>query len=64
MATRLSSIIRDHAFEGLDGEQITISSGTSTYTGKSVRSCDQLVQLADKAMYQAKLLGKDRISQD
>ncbi len=64
IATRLGSIIREHQFECLDGEQVTISSGTSTLTGKSVLSCDQLVQLADKAMYKAKLLGKDRVLQD
>ncbi len=63
VATRLGSIIREHQFECLDGEQVTISTGTSSFTGNSVQSCDQLVQLADKAMYKAKLLGKDRISQ-
>ncbi len=63
LATRLGSIIRDHRFECLDGEQVTISLGTSTLTGNSAQSCDQLVQLADKAMYKAKLSGKDRISQ-
>ncbi len=64
MATRLSSMIREHKFEGLDGEQITISTGTSTFIGKSVQSYGQLVQLADEAMYKAKLQGKDRIMQD
>jgi len=64
MANRLGSMIREHQFEGLDGEQVTISSGTSTFTENNVQSCDQLVQLADKAMYNAKLLGKDRTSQE
>lgn len=64
VANRLGSIIREHPFEGLDGEQVTISSGTSTFTENNVQSCDQLVQLADKAMYNAKLLGKDRTSQE
>jgi two-component system cell cycle response regulator len=63
MANRLGSMIREHQFECLDGEQVTISSGTSTFTENNVQSCDQLVQLADKAMYNAKLLGKDRVSQ-
>ncbi len=63
MANRLGSIIREHKFECLDGEQVTISSGTSTFTENSVQSCDQLVQLADKAMYKAKSLGKNRVSQ-
>jgi len=64
VANRLGSIIREHQFEGLDGEQVTISSGTSTFIENNVQSCDQLVQLADKAMYNAKLLGKDRTSQE
>ena len=64
VANRLGSIIREYQFEGLDGEQITISSGISTFTENNVQSCDQLVQLADKAMYSAKLLGKDRTSQE
>ena len=63
MATRLGSIIREHKFECLDGEQVTISSGTSTFTDNSVQSCDQLVQRADKAMYKAKSQGKNRVSQ-
>jgi len=64
MANRLGSMIREHQFECLDGEQVTISSGTSTFTENNVKSCEQLVQLADKAMYNAKLLGKDRTSQE
>jgi len=64
VANRLGSIIREYQFEGLDGEQITISSGISTFTENNVQSCDQLVQLADKAMYSAKLLGKDRTSKE
>jgi len=63
MANRLGSLIREHKFEGLDGERVTISAGTSTFTGSSIQSCDQLVQLADEAMYKAKSLGKDRVSQ-
>lgn len=63
VATRLSSMIREHRFECLNGEQITISSGTSTFIGKGAQSYGQLVRLADKAMYKAKLQGKDRVSQ-
>ncbi len=63
MATRLGALIREHQFEVLSGEQITISAGTSTFTDKSVESPDRLVILADKAMYGAKLQGKDRVSQ-
>ena len=63
MANRLGSMIREHQFEGLAGEQVTISSGTSTFTENNVQSCDQLVQRADEAMYKAKSLGKNRVSQ-
>jgi two-component system cell cycle response regulator len=63
MATRLSTLVREHQYEYLDGRQVTISAGTATFTGNDIESCDQLVQLADKAMYKAKSLGKDCISQ-
>ena len=64
MATRLGQIIREHKFASLEGVQVTISTGVSTFTDNNVQSCDQLVQLADKAMYKAKSSGKDRIAQD
>ncbi|MGK2907660.1 MAG: diguanylate cyclase [Desulfuromonadales bacterium] len=60
---RLATIIREHQFEGLHGDHITISSGTSTVVGKNVHTYEQLVQLADEAMYKAKNQGKDCISQ-
>lgn len=63
VATRLSSMIREQTFENLDGERITISIGTSTYIGRNVQSYDQLIRLADEAMYKAKSQGKDHISQ-
>ena len=63
MANRLGSMIREHQFECLDGEQVTISSGTSTFIENNVQSCDQLLQRADEAMYKAKSLGKNRVSQ-
>jgi diguanylate cyclase (GGDEF)-like protein len=64
MATRLSQVIRTHKFASLDGHQVTISAGTSTFSDSNVQSCGQLVQRADEAMYKAKSSGKDRISQD
>jgi two-component system cell cycle response regulator len=63
MATRLELMVREYKFEGLDGEQITISSGTSTFVDKNVQSYGQLVQFADEAMYKAKVQGKGHISQ-
>ena len=55
--------IRDHEFKYLDGEQITISLGVSSFKGKSIQSPDQLVKLADEAMYKAKSLGKNCVMQ-
>ena len=63
VGTRLCSIIREHPFEALDGGHVTISSGVSTYTGENLQSFDQLVRLADEAMYTAKKQGKDRVLQ-
>jgi len=63
MANRLATLIREHKFACLDGEQITVSVGTSTLKENNVSSPAQLVILADKAMYKAKSMGKDRIVQ-
>lgn len=63
VANRLSAIIREHQFENMNGEQITISAGTATLVGKNIDSYEQLVRLADDAMYKAKKHGKDCITQ-
>jgi len=63
LANRLCATIRQHVFEGLKGSQVTVSVGVSTYSDKNVKSFDQLVKLADKAMYTAKSQGKNSIVQ-
>jgi len=63
VVNRLSTIIREYQFENLHGDHITISSGTSTVVGKNLDSYEQLVRLADEAMYKAKKLGKNCVSQ-
>ncbi|MBE0576937.1 MAG: diguanylate cyclase [Desulfuromonadales bacterium] len=63
VTNRLSAIIREHKFEKMNGEQITISAGTATLLGKNIESYEQLVRLADDAMYKAKKHGKDCITQ-
>ena len=63
MAIRLTTVIREHKFNGLNGAQVTISVGTSTMKENDVPSPAQFVILADKAMYKTKSLGKDHISQ-
>ena len=63
LANRIRTVIRDYEFDHLPGEQITISSGVSTYVNKNVQSLNELVRLADEGMYKAKNLGKDMILQ-
>ena len=63
LANRIHCIIRDHEFDNLPGEQITISSGVSTFANKNLQSFNDLVHLADEGMYKAKNQGKDKVSQ-
>ncbi len=63
LANRMHSIIRNHKFENLPDEQITISSGVSTLVNKNVQSFNELVHLADNGMYTAKHQGKDKVLQ-
>ncbi|MCK4535658.1 MAG: diguanylate cyclase [Desulfuromonadales bacterium] len=63
MANRLHAAIREHHFESLNGAGITISVGVSTFVDKNISSGEQLVSLADEAMYKAKSGGKDDIFQ-
>jgi two-component system cell cycle response regulator len=62
MARRLALVIRELRFESLKSRPITVSTGVSTFTNNNLLSYDELVRLADQAMYQAKTTGKDRIS--
>ena len=63
VASRLQAVIREHRFESLGNEQITISSGISTFVNKSMQSFNQLVQHADEAMYEAKKQCKNEAAQ-
>ncbi|MCF6267168.1 MAG: diguanylate cyclase [Desulfuromusa sp.] len=63
LANRIRCIIRDHEFVNLPGEQITISSGVSTFVNNNYQSLNELVHRADEGMYKAKNQGKDKISQ-
>jgi two-component system cell cycle response regulator len=63
VGTRLCTIIREHQFADLDGGKISISAGVSTYAADNLQAFEQLVKLADEAMYTAKKQGKDRILQ-
>lgn len=63
MADRLHSAIRRHHFECLNGAGVTVSVGVATFENRNISSSQQLVDLADDAMYQAKSGGKDNIFQ-
>jgi len=63
VAQRLCTSIREHKFGNMNDEHITVSVGVATVDGGNIQSYDQLVRLADEAMYKAKMQGKDRISQ-
>jgi two-component system cell cycle response regulator len=62
MARRLALVIRDLRFESLKNRPITISTGVSTFMNNNLLTYDELVKLADQAMYESKKSGKDRIS--
>ena len=63
IAGRLHTVVRDYIFDQPVGGNVTVSLGVSTFLGGSDKSLDYLVQSADKAMYKAKSMGKDRIYQ-
>jgi two-component system cell cycle response regulator len=62
LANRLLLNIRNTSVEGLGGKSISTSVGVATCTSNTL-SVDELVKLADDAMYQSKSLGKGRVSQ-
>ncbi len=62
-AERLLKMIRGLAIPQINCDQITASIGVSTYLGGDMSSYKDLLCLADKAMYAAKLLEKDRVCQ-
>lgn len=61
VAKRLHSKIRTSSFDALQGEGVTASIGVATFENGNMNSIDQLVQLADSAMYKGKRAGKDQV---
>ena len=61
LALRVSSAIRGGRYRGLAEEKITISTGISTFDQGNLAEFDQLVDLANRAMREAKRQGKDQI---
>jgi len=62
-ADRLLVLIRGLSIPQINCDQVTASIGVSTYLGEDMTSYKDLLCLADKAMYAAKLLEKDRVCQ-
>lgn len=59
VAERVRSLVMELRFPGLDGVQVTISAGIAEYEpGETI---DQLLERADKALYQAKNEGRNRV---
>jgi two-component system cell cycle response regulator len=63
LARRISLLIKSLDIETLQGESISASMGVATYSNKNLQSFDELLSLADTAMYQSKSQGKGRVSQ-
>jgi two-component system cell cycle response regulator len=61
LASRLRSIIREHRFVDMKIEKVTTSTGIATFASGNVQSYDQLVLLAEGAMYTSKLGVKDQV---
>lgn len=59
LASRLLSMIRNLFVQQLKGRQVTASIGVSSYQGDNMSAYENLLRLADEAMYAAKQTGKD-----
>jgi two-component system cell cycle response regulator len=62
-AERLKCQVRELNIKQIKGQLMTVSIGIATYQQDNVPSYEDLLHFADKAMYQAKQSGKDRICQ-
>jgi len=61
-ARRISRVVKEHRFAPLKpGDAITVSLGVSSYPNRKIKIQDDLISLADDALMQAKLGGRDRI---
>lgn len=63
LANRLSLAVTNNHYSGLKGLNLTVSMGVATMCGDNIASSEQLLQLADDAMYMAKGKGKGRVFQ-
>jgi diguanylate cyclase (GGDEF)-like protein len=62
LAHRIRDMVRKSRYPGLpEGQRITVSVGIATYPHRGVRSVGELIGLADKGLYEAKIRGKDTV---
>jgi len=62
LAERLRRSIAEHVFRGADAEiRTTVSIGVATYPSERVTSSAELIREADRALYQAKAEGRNRV---
>lgn len=62
LAQRIRQAIKNFTFSGLkEGQVVTVSLGIATSPHPSIRRTDDLLKMADQSLYEAKVLGKDRV---
>lgn len=62
MGERLRQMVASHKFEfDTSRFQVTISMGVAVFSDSQVGSSDELIQMADQALYQAKEGGRNRV---
>jgi len=60
---RLCEVINSRAFRDLPkGEQVTVSVGVGVLNHDDMLDCEDLLRAADKALYEAKRLGKNQVT--
>ncbi len=60
-AERLRNFIKNHKFKGIKNENITSSMGIACWPVHEINTADDLITLADHALFRAKSSGRDKI---